>query len=631
MSIFNELKYYKMLAEKLPTKKDVVSEIINLQAILSLPKGTEHFVSDIHGEYEHFIHIMRTASGVIKAKISDIYDGKLSADEQRKLANLIYYPERVLEITEKSRGWYNENLLRLIEVCKMACGKYTRSKVRKALPEKYAYIIDELLNCDASNINKEHYYNKIIESIIRLDSADEFIIEIAGVIRNLSIDHLHVIGDIFDRGPRPDIVMDSLMENRSLDIQWGNHDAVWMGAMMGSMACIAVVVANSLKYGNVTFLEEGYGVSLRGLEHFAERTYSGDDSIEKMYKAISIIRFKLEDAIMRDVPEYNMQNGTRLDKIDFENMTWCGYKLNTEEFPTIDKENPLKLSRGENEVIEGLCHSFLASEKMNKHLKFMFAKGSLYLKYNGNLLYHGCVPIDEDGEFLKVNIGGKTYSGKSYMDYCERRLRGAYNKNKNDNPDFAWYLWCSPNSPLFGKKKMATFERMFIDESEAHQEGKQPYFLLQDNQNICIKIMEEFEVDSKYGHIINGHIPVKLMDGENPIKADGKLILIDGGMSKTYRKQTGIAGYTLTFNSYGLTLTAHSSFENVEFMVENNMEMLSQKNVVEKVEKRILVGDTDNGKKLSEDIDDLQTLMFLYQSGTISENNISKLKKNNYS
>lgn len=627
MSIFNELKYYKMLAEKLPTKKDVVSEIINLQAILSLPKGTEHFVSDIHGEYEHFIHIMRTASGVIKSKIRDIYDGKLSDDEQRKLANLIYYPERVLEITNKDTEWYKENLLRLIEVCKMACGKYTRSKVRKALPEKYAYIIDELLNCDAGNINKEHYYNKIIESIIKLDSADEFITEIAGVIRDLSIDHLHIIGDIFDRGPRPDIVMDTLMENRSIDIQWGNHDVVWMGAMMGSRACIAVVVANSLKYGNATFLEEGYGVSLRGLEHFAERTYSGKDSMEKMYKAISVIRFKLEDIIMRDNHEYNMQSGTRLDKIDFDNMTWCGYKLNTDEFPTINRDNPLELTREEKEVIEGLSSGFMASEKMNKHLKFLFANGRLYIIYNSNLLYHGCIPVDEKGEFLEVEIGGKTYSGKAYMDYCERRLRGAYNKNKNDSPDFAWYLWCAPDSPLFGKKKMATFERMYIDDKEAHKEGKQPYFLLQDSQELCIKIMEEFGVDSNKGHIINGHIPVKLMDGENPIKADGKLILIDGGLSKAYRKQTGIAGFTLTFNSFGLTLTAHSSFENVGYMVENNMEMLSQKNVVEKVEKRILVKDTDKGRKLSDDIEDLKTLMFLYQSGTISETNMTKTKK----
>ena len=308
-------------------------------------------------------------------------------------------------------------------------------------------------------------------------------------------------------------------------------------------------------------------------------------------------------------------------------MTWCGYKLNTDEFPTINRDNPLELTSEEKEVIEGLVSGVMASEKMNKHLKFLFANGRLYIIYNSNLLYHGCIPVDEKGEFLEVEIGGKTYSGKAYMDYCERRLRGAYNKNKGDSPDFAWYLWCAPDSPLFGKKKMATFERMYIDDKEAHKEGKQPYFLLQDSQELCIKIMEEFGVDSNKGHIINGHIPVKLMDGENPIKADGKLILIDGGLSKAYRKQTGIAGFTLTFNSFGLTLTAHSSFENVGYMVENNMEMLSQKNVVEKVEKRILVKDTDKGRKLSDDIEDLETLMFLYQSGTISETNMAKTKK----
>ncbi len=623
MNCLDELKYYKLLAQKWPTKKDVISEIINLQAILSLPKGTEHFISDIHGEYEHFIHIMRTASGVIKAKINDIYEGILSEEEQTKLANLIYYPEKVLKITRTNKKWYEVNLLRLIEVCKLACGKYTRSKVRKALPEKYAYIIDELLNCDSKNINKEHYYNKIIETIISIGSADEFIAEIAGVIRSLSVDHLHIIGDIFDRGPRPDIVMDSLMKNRSIDIQWGNHDVVWMGAMMGNEACIAIAVANSLKYGNILFLEEGYGVSLRKLEQFSSSHYSGKNNIEKMYKAISVIRFKLEDKIMRENLDFNMSDRTRLDKIDLDNLTWCTYKLNTDEFPTLMRSDVTKLTDGEREVINGLKQGFLHSEKMQKHLKFLFSKGSFYLRYNGNLLFHGSVPLDENGEFLRVSFAGKEMYGKSYLDFCERELRRIYNetddKKREKLSDFAWYLWCSPDSPLFGKKTMATFERMFINNKKAHVEEKQPYFTLQNNPKICKKILVEFGLDTKNGHIINGHIPVKFKSGESPIKANGILILIDGGMSKTYRKQTGIAGYTLTFNSYGLTLTSHSSFENVDYIVKNNLEMMSQKDIIEKTRERTLVKDTDTGKGLLKDIEDLNNLMFLYQSGVISE------------
>lgn len=617
MNIFDEIKFYQLLADKWPTKKDVISEIINLSAIVSLPKGTEHFISDIHGEHEHFSHIIRTASGVIRSKINDIYEDVLSDEEQIKLANLIYYPKEILDATKKDRTWYEKNLYRLIEVCKLACGKYTRSKVRKTLPEKYAYIIDELLNCDAKNINKEQYYNKIIESIIELDCADDFIIEIAEVIRKLSIDHLHIVGDIFDRGPRPDLVMDILINNKNIDIQWGNHDIVWMGAMMGSEVCIAIVIANSLKYENTLFLEEGYGVSLRKLESFAIDNYNGKNSIEKMHKAISIIRFKLEDSVMIRNPDYKMQDNTRLDKINFDDLSWCGYKLNTDEFPTINPDNPFKLTKEEEDVINNLKHSFIHSEKMQRHLKFLFAKGGIYLCCNGNLLYHGCVPLDENGEFLNISLDGRQMSGKGYLDYCERQVRNAY--SKNENLDFVWYLWCSPDSPLFGKKKMATFERMFLDDEKTHEEKKQPYFKLQDNEEICKKILVEFGLDEEQSHIINGHIPVKFKEGEKPIKAGGRLLLIDGGMSKTYQKETGIAGYTLTFNSYGLTLTTHMPFESVRYIIKNNLEMTSQKNVVEKTLKRILVKDTDNGRKLLADIEDLKKLMFLYNSGVISE------------
>ncbi len=619
MSISDEMKYYRILSEKWPTKKEVISEIINLQAILSLPKGTEHFVSDIHGEYDHFNHIMRTASGVIRAKIYDTYEGQLSEEEQIKLANLIYYPEKILGQAEYNRVWLEENLLRLIEICKVSCAKYTRSKVRKALPEKYAYIIDELLNCNAKSVNKENYYNKIIETIIDLGCADDFMIEIAAVIRSLSVDHIHIVGDVFDRGPRPDLVMDNLMKIKNIDIQWGNHDVVWMGAMMGSETCIAVALANSLKYGNTTFLEEGYGISLRHLERFASEFYTGKNSLEKMYKAISVIRFKLEDGLMRSRPDFSMGQNTKLDKIDFSSMTWQGYSMNTKEFPTIEKSHPATLTEEERLVIDGLKHSFLNNEKMNRHLNFMFSKGSIYLCFNGNLMYHGCIPLEKDGTFSTLYHEGIGYSGKPYMEFCEKRLRRAYKEKDVSLADFAWYLWCSPDSPLFGKKNMATFERMYIDDAAAHKEEKQPYFYLWDNEQICDMILREFGLDPKTGHIINGHIPVRFKDGESPMKAGGKLILIDGGMSTTYRKQTGIAGYTLIYNSYGLAITSHSPFESIHVIVEQNLEMMSQRYVVEQVERRMSVEDTDNGKRLLNDIEDLKSLLFLYESGAISE------------
>lgn len=621
MSVTDDKKYYKLLSEKWPTKKDVISEIINLQAIVSLPKGTEHFISDIHGEHEHFIHVMRTASGVIRSKIRDVYGAKMSKEEQIKLANLIYYPEKIAKKYEDDVKWIEKNLLMLVEICKVSCAKYTRSKVRKALPEKYAYIIDELLNCDSKNINKENYYNKIVETIINLGCACDFIKEIAAVIRNLSIDHLHIVGDIFDRGPRPDIVLDTLLGVKKVDIQWGNHDVIWMGAMMGSPVCISVVLANNLKYSHTAFLEEGYGISLRNLEYFANRNYTGSNNAERMYKAISVIRFKLEDSLMKSRTEFLMRDNTRLDKINFKDNTWKGYKLNTDEFPTLNENTPFELTAEEKEVMDGFVLGFKSSEKMRKHLNFMFSKGSIYLCCNGNLLYHGCIPLDKNGDFSVFCQDNKKYSGKSYMDLCEKRLRKAYNEKNSEEADFAWFLWCSPLSPLFGKENMATFERMYIDDKTTHHEKKQPYFELWNNEEICKKIMREFDINCETGHIINGHIPVKFIDGESPVKANGKLILIDGGMSTAYRKQTGIAGYTLIYNSYGLAITSHYPFESINQIVDKNGEMVSQKYIVEQGSRRMLVGDTDNGKTLMDTIEDLKTLMFLYNSGVIPEKN----------
>ncbi len=617
--VFDDIKYYNLLAENFPTKKDVVSEIINLKSILNLPKGTEHFISDIHGEDKHFLHILKTASGIISTKIADTYDGVLSKQEQTELANLIYYPDKILKGEVKDAQWYCDNLLRLIEICKIVCSKYSRSKVRKALPSKYAYIIDELLNCDSKNINKENYYNTIIENIIEMGSAEDFIIEIASVIRDLSIDHLHIIGDIFDRGPRPDNVIDTLMGGRSLDIQWGNHDIIWIGAMMGSEVCISVAVANSLKYKNLRFLEEGYGISLRPLEELAIENYDGESNTEKMYKAISIIRFKLEDQIMKNNDAFDMKQDTRLDKIDFDNKTWCGYGLNCDDFSTINRENPSELTAAERKVIEGLKRGFLHSEKIKKHLNFLLSKGSMYLCYNGNLLFHGCIPLDENGELLTVRFGENELSGKQYMDFCNNKIKEAYKKREEGAADFCWYLWCSPNSPLFGKDRITTFERMFVEDSNAHIEKKQYYFIFQENEEVCNKILTEFGLSTQTGHIINGHIPVKFKDGEQPIKANGKLILIDGGMSKTYRKQTGIAGYTLTFNSYGLAITSHYPYESVNDLIENNKEMLSVKYKIQTLENRILVKDTDGGKELLQKVRDLKKLITLYDSGLVLE------------
>ncbi len=622
MVIHDELKYYKLLAESFPTIKDVKSEIINLRAIVNLPKATEHFVSDIHGEYEHFSHVMTTASGAIKEKVVAAYGSSLSETEQTKLANLIYYPERILKEADRDKEWYKETLLRLIKVCNLACAKYTRSKVRKALPEKYAYIIDELLNCDTKSINKNKYYNEIIGGIIELESADDFIIEISALIRKLIIDHLHIVGDIFDRGPRPDLVMDIIMNCRSVDIQWGNHDIVWMGAMLGSEVCIAVVLANSMKYGNTIFLEEGYGISLRKLEHFANRYYSGKNSAEKMYKAISVIRFKLEDMTIRNNPQFSMDAQTKLDKVDVANSKWCGYDINLKELLASGNPELSELTDKEKEIMANFRHSFINSEKMQKHLRYLFDKGSIYKCYNDNLLYHGCIPMDENGKFLVVDIGGTKLSGKKHLDYCERELRKIY--ATRENPDFFWYMWCSPQSPLFGKKNMTTFERMYIKDKKAHIEEKQPYFNFQDDVDVCNRILKEFDMEIRKGHIINGHIPVKLKEGESPIKANGKLILIDGGMSKTYRKETGIAGYTLTFDSHGLMLTAHEEFENIDELIRSNEEMMSQRDIVQKDKKRLMVKDTDIGKRLSEKINELKNLLFLYDNGILPE----KTKKN---
>lgn len=625
-----ELKYYECLSEKFKNKKQVLAEIINLKAIMNLPKGTEHFVSDIHGEYEMFLHILKTASGVIKRKIDEELQEVLSDQERAELACLIYYPDEKMAITLKTDGWYRTMLYRLIRVAKCVSAKYTRSKVRKMLPKNFAYIIDELLNCDSQSINKENYYKEIIENIITLDLAEDFLKALCSLIQSLAIDHLHIVGDIFDRGPRADIIMDYLQSVRSVDIQWGNHDILWIGAGLGDVGCILSVLCDCFKYDNLELLEDGYSINLLPLFNLADKYYKHSDlscyqtkynneKLARVLKAVSIMRFKVEDSYKRKYPSFNMQSLTVLDKIDFEKQTWNGYSMKECDFPTIDKTDTSKLNDDEKLVVAKLIHSFVTSSKLKSHIKFLIDKGSIYLCYNNNLMFHGCIPLDKNGEFLAEEFEGKLYKGKAYMDYCDKIVRKAYFSKNKDDIAFIWQLWCGNKSPVFGKDKMTTFERIYIADKAVHEEVKQNYFNMQDNPDVCDRIFEEFGLDKSTAHIINGHIPVKQTKGESPIKANGKMIVIDGGMSKPYQKVTGIAGYTLTYHSYGMGLAAHEPFLGKDEIVSNDREMLTVKYVVSRYNSRITVGNTDIGRKLKEQIADLTTLALLYSEGVIKE------------
>lgn len=650
----NELKYLKLLSNEYPTIADACIEIINLQAIINLPKGTEHFLSDIHGEYEPFIHVLKNASGVIKRKIHDIFGNSLRQEEIKSLATLIYYPEQKLELMIKNEknleDWYKVTLYRLIEICRFVSSKYTRSKVRKALPKDFAYIIEELLHEESDSGNKERYYNEIIKTIVNIGRSKEFITAICKVIQNLVIDRLHIVGDIFDRGPGADIIMDTLINYHSVDIQWGNHDIVWMGAAAGSEACITTVIRTSARYANLGTIEDGYGISLLPLATFAIDFYGDDECLEfkpniennknysdkeiniiaKMHKAITIIQFKLEGALIKRRPHFCMEDRLLLDKINYEqgtiNLNGQIYKLKDDKFPTINPNDPYELIPEEIELMEKLKISFLNSEKLQKHVSFLFAKGSLYLKYNSNLLYHGCIPLNNDGSFKKVRMGasGKVYSGKAFLDRLEILVREGY--FYKDNPDaklygmdIIWYLWNGINSPLFGKDKMATFERYFIEDNETHVEKKNHYFDLEDDERACNMIFDEFGLDPKVSHIINGHVPVKIKKGESPIKSNGKLLVIDGGFSRAYQAQTGIAGYTLIYNSYGLSLVSHEPFESTQKAIEEEKDILSTRVILETEVERMRVGDTDIGKELKLQIKDLERLLDAYRKGFIKE------------
>ena len=646
----DQYKYLKQLSVNYPTIAKASTEIINLSSILNLPKGTEHFISDLHGEYEQVLHVLKNGSGSIRQKIDDEFQNIMSERERRTLATLIYYPEQKLDEIEASEeniaDWYKLTLHRLIQIARRASSKYTRSKVRKALPEEFAYVMEELLHEKESVQDKEAYYNEIIQTIIRIGRARACIVAFCNLIQRLIIDHLHVIGDIFDRGPGAHIVMERLMKYHSIDFQWGNHDVAWMGAASGHLACIANVIRLSARYGNLDTLEDGYGINLIPLAKFALDTYQDDpcscfgvqynnhsyniqdlEMDKKMHKAIAVIQFKLEGQLIKRHPEFDMDSRLLLDKIDFQSwkvtIDGTSYSLEDTHFPTIDPKDPYQLSEEEASIMERIRTAFLNCEKLQTHVRFLFSKGSLYLRYNSNLLYHGCIPLNEDGSFRCANIAGKSYCGKALYDILESYARKGYylrqGEEKSYGQDILWYLWSSEHSPLFGKEKMATFERYLIQDEAVQKEQKNYYYQLIEKDEIIDKIFGDFHMDKETSHIINGHMPVEVKKGETPIRCHGRVLIIDGGFSKPYHDKTGIAGYTLVYNSYGLRLVSHEPFVSTEAAIRDENDIHSDFVMVETASKRIVVADTDNGKLMKESIKELEELLEAYRTGSIRE------------
>ncbi len=641
-------RYLELLSDLYPTIAAASTEIINLQAILNLPKGTEHFLTDVHGEYEAFSHVLKNGSGSVRRKIEDVFGNTMSARDKRALATLIYYPKAKMDMVKQTEtnmeDWYRVHLYLLIEVSKRAASKYTRSKVRKALPKDFAYVIEELITEKAEIQDKESYYNEIISTIIRIGRAEDFIVAISELIQRLVVDHLHIVGDIYDRGPGPHIIMDKLMTYHSLDIQWGNHDVLWMGAAAGQEGCIANVIRICARYGNLDILEDGYGINLLPLATFAIRTYQDDpctcfklkgenresDEMQmnlRIHKAISIIQFKVEGQIIRRQKSFHLEERALLHRIDYEKGTISlegkEYQLLDTNFPTVNPEDPYALSGEEQEVMDRLVKAFVNCEKLQQHMRFLLAKGSLYKVYNDNLLYHGCIPLEEDGSLMETEVYGKKYRGRALYDTLEAYVRKGFFaldlKEKQDGKDIMWYIWLHPDSPLFGKNKMATFERYFLAEKETHVEKKNPYYSFIENETVIDNIMKEFGLDPAEGHIVNGHVPVKRKDGESPVKCGGKVMVIDGGFSRAYQKQTGIAGYTLIYNSYGLLLVAHEPFESAEAAIAKEKDIHSETMVVKRLMNRVLVGDTDVGKELREQVASLERLLEAYRNGEITE------------
>ena len=647
----NDLEFLvlKSMAKQYPTIAAASTEIINLQSILNLPKGTEHFLTDIHGEWEQFNHVLKNGSGTVRRKIDEEFGNTISNKDKKSLATLIYYPEEKLEIVlkeeENIEDWYKISLHRLVQIIKRVSSKYTRSKVRKALPADFAYVIEELITEKEEIQDKEAYYNEIIHTIIRIGRAQSFIIALSKLIQRLVIDHLHIVGDIYDRGPGPHIIMDTLCQYHSVDVQWGNHDIVWMGAAAGSMVCIANVIRVAARYGILSTIEDGYGINLLPLATFALENYADTDCEQftikyntdyntkdlsldtRMHKAISMIQFKLEGQVIMRHPEFQMEGRMLLDKIDYERKTVVvdgkEYPMKDVDFPTINKDKPYELSEEELKVMVRLQQAFMKCEKLQRHVRFLYAKGGMYKIYNGNLLYHGCVPMNEDGTLAKVEVCGKEYSGRNLYDILEYYARrGYYAKDpaaRSNGQDMIWYIWTGPGSPVFGKEKMATFERYFIDAKETHVEKKNAYYSLLENEEAVNRILEEFGLDPNGAHIVNGHVPVEQIHGESPIKCGGKLLIIDGGFSKAYQKKTGIAGYTLVCNSRGMRLAAHEPFESMEAAVKKESDIFSDSIVVENYYNRKLVADTDAGREIKETIYYLEELLEAYRDAAIIE------------
>lgn len=641
----------RVLAKQYRNVAAASTEIINLQSIMNLPKGTEHFLTDIHGEHEQFNHVLKNGSGSVRRKIDEEFGNTISSRDKKSLATLIYYPEEKLEIVKREEDnledWYKISLHRLVQIIKRVSSKYTRSKVRKALPPDFAYVIEELITEKEEIQDKEAYYNEIIHTIIRIGRAPQFIVALSQLIQRLVIDHLHIVGDIYDRGPGPHIIMDTLCAYHSVDVQWGNHDMVWMGAASGHMACIANVIRIAARYGNLDTLEDGYGINLLPLATFAMEAYEHADCSVfairqnksrkgkaldldiKMHKAMAILQLKLEGQLIMRHPEFHMEDRMILDRIDYEKGSirmgpeGKEYALRDRDFPTIDPAHPFALTQEEEEVMEGLRQAFQNCEKLQRHVRFLYSKGGLYKIYNGNLLYHGCMPMEEDGSFAAVEIHGKSYSGKALYDILEYYARrGYYAKNQAERSfgqDMMWYIWSGKGSPVFGKDKMATFERYFIADKETHEEHKNVYYQLLEKEETVDRILKEFGLHDRESHIVNGHVPVEQIHGESPIKCGGRLLVIDGGFSKAYQKKTGIAGYTLVCNSRGMQLVAHEPFESSHAAIVNESDLFSHSIDVETYLHRKFVADTDIGREIRERIYYLEELLEAYRDGTLME------------
>lgn len=644
-----DFKFLKTLSRQYKNIAAASTEIINLWSILNLPKGTEHFLTDIHGEYEQFNHVLKNGSGSVRHKIDEEFGNTISNRDKRSLATLIYYPEEKLEIAEKEEenleDWYRISLHRLVRIIKRVSSKYTRSKVRKALPKDFAYVIEELITEKEEIQDKEAYYNEIIHTIIRIGRAPQFIVALSRLIQRLVIDHLHIVGDIYDRGPGPHIIMDTLCDYHSVDVQWGNHDIVWMGAAAGSMLCIANVIRLAARYGNLSVLEEGYGINLVPLATFVLETYGDTDCgafairyntdyntkdlrlDTGMHKAMAILQFKLEGQFVMRHPEFHMEDRLLLDKIDYERRTVRlgnrEYAMRDVDFPTVDPKNPYELSEEEARLMVRLQRAFTRCEKLQRHVRFLYSKGGMYKIYNGNLLYHGCVPLNEDGSFRKVEIFGREYCGKALYDVLEYHARKGYyakdGRERAAGQDIIWYIWTGAGSPVYGKEKMTTFERYFIADPETHEERKNSYYRLYEQEEVVSRILEEFGLNPEGAHIVNGHVPVEQIHGESPIKCGGKLLVIDGGFSKAYQQKTGIAGYTLVCNSHGLRLVAHEPFESTEAAIVNESDIISDTIEVETFPRRKRVADTDVGVDIRENIRYLEELLEVYGEGYIME------------